>query len=227
MRHTAAQYIKDKAPTRTAATIKSETARMNIVASLASLTPLEAWKALSAYKPYTRNTIWARLISFLKWHPTKSADSFIEFRLSSPQLFRNSYVRKSVPTSVAEALSRLGGVSPDVKEHAVLMLNGGLRYAESLTLKDGEVLGKGRKLRRAPISRDVSPAYTGSYKRFYRELKAVGLKPHDLRKIRAADLVKRGCNVFELKALMGWASLDTANSYIQATGLEERIGELL
>ena len=60
-----------------------------------------------------------------------------------------------------------------------------------------------------------------SYSTLWRELKKVGLKPHDLRKIAGSKFVELGLNEYDLLKVMGWNNIETAKSYIAPKNSEK------
>ena len=81
--------------------------------------------------------------------------------------------------------------------------------------QDGEIRGKGSKVRKVFGTDTCKHDQAGvTYSQFYRALKKVDLKPHDLRKVFLTEAVAQGATHFELCKLAGWASINTASSYI-------------
>ena len=91
-----------------------------------------------------------------------------------------------------------------------------MRFSEFQTIEDGVVVGKGGRRREIYVTDLPRPKGDVSYGTFYRHLKEVGLKPHDLRKACLTRLVEQGANEFELCEIAGWRNLNTASSYIKA-----------
>lgn len=70
-----------------------------------------------------------------------------------------------------------------------------------------------------------SCTFTHSYSTFLRELKKVGLKPHDLRKLCATELKRQGMSDIDLMKAMGWESITTAKAYLiplEEAAMEEK-----
>lgn len=204
---------------------KSEVSRLRSVQPDVNGDPKRLWKRLEGrgLAPYTRVTVWTRVCMF--WDYLMKAgvvpagvNPYREFRAKNARFFRNQYVRKVPNVTLAEARRRIDQIhDADIKAKATELLAAGLRWSESFTLKDGEVTGKGGHRRAVFLSgAGVGQGYEGSYTRFWRALRKVGLKPHDLRKVFAGAAADAGATPEELCALLGWKSYDTARSYLAA-----------
>lgn len=207
-------YISSKRLAWAPKTLSSERYRLQSVAEHLTGDAEALWNVLGRYKPYTRNILWTRVVSF--WDSFSPTNPYRLFRTQNARLFKNNYIQKTPEMSFEEALKRIDGI-PDlaIRKRAKEILGSALRYAESVTHKDGYVVGKGGKAREVFVPVVEGPDYRGSYHRFWRELAKVGLKPHDLRKLCLSKLVESGANEFELRMVAGWSSLNTAASYIR------------
>lgn len=135
-----------------------------------------------------------------------------EWRKENARVFRNVYEKKKPTISYEEARAKCESLQEPARSKALQLLSGGLRYTESSTLRDGQVVGKGGKVRNVYCL--PTGANRQNYQAFRRALGRVGLKPHDLRKIFLTRLVEKGVNQFELCEVAGWSSIATASSYI-------------
>ena len=198
------------------------TARARLVSMRTPLSqgePAKLWTSLAGrLKPYSRCTSWIIVIGFVDWQikqgMLQGPNKYREFKENNPKLFNNKYRRNLPQIGFSEALKRLRGLEHRAsQEKALQLIYGGLRWTESHEVsKDGICTGKGGKQRKIFNYRDVQN--TVPYYTFRRQLAKVGLKPHDLRKIFASELVRRGIGPFELKEIMGWSSVSTAEFYI-------------
>ena len=180
-----------------------------------------------ALKPYSRLTTWVRVSHFWSWlHPIKE-NPYATFKTSNPRLFTQTYERSKPDISYTQAILQINQIPcPHYRGWAMVLLQTGMRITESQNYEGGSVTGKGSKRRKVRGSVDGWNGVCGS--RPYtlrRHLARVGLKPHDLRKVFATEVARRGANSFELCELMGWSSIETARSYIGVTA--ERAKEIL
>ncbi len=209
------RYLAAKKPLWAESTYKSESARLTRLLSLISNNPLEFYNKTQHLSSYSRLTAWIRVVDFLLSCNPDLAARYKEFRKKNKQLFRNAYKKRLPPQTFEEVLALLTKIKDEqVKAKAEQLLWGGLRWSESFTYNPANqtVVGKGGKERRVYAVRPV--VYTKSKRTFIRELAAVGLKPHDLRKIRATDLARRGLREQDLCKVFGWSSFNTASSYL-------------
>lgn len=219
------KYIESKALAWSPSTMKSERARLGAVVEVLSkvgLDPAALYEELvKTHKPYTIKTLFTRL-SNLELEVFGTA-KFKTFKSTHARLFRNAYKKERVQLTMSDAVARINQLKdPAIKAKAFELLYSGMRYTESTTLKDGTVVGKGGKVRTVfvPIT-NHDMRYTGTYMAFWRALKAVGLKPHTLRKLRATNLIEQGASLPDLMEIMGWSSVQTASIYLQPKRQEE------
>lgn len=146
-----------------------------------------------------------------------SPNPYREFIKNSPRLFRYAIMARPAPCGLKGAREAIEQMrDPECKRHAQSLLNSGLRWSESVTadLNKKTVVGKGAKPRR--VFGDISGFSSGiSYKRFWNELRKVGLRPHDLRKILATELANGGADHIDLMKIFGWSNIQTASFYLQ------------
>jgi integrase len=224
------QYIEEMKNRWAPSTLSSERHRLLGLKDNINGNPPHLWNVLSQQSPYTRLTTWLRVSNFWGWlHPSEKENVYEGFKKKNARLFKNAYERKKPSISFEEAHSRIQSISdPQYRGWAMALLSGGMRVTESKTLDLGRVVvGKGSKRRQIYSTYiDGWEGATGLHAHtLRRRLSAVGLKPHDLRKLFATRIVERGGNAFELCGLMGWSSIETAQSYIGLN--EERISKLV
>lgn len=211
------QYLSSRQNKWAASTLRSEAARLNAVAKSLDGDPNSLLQATQELAPYSKVTTWTRVISFVDWLIEQGyvdgPNQYRSYRRTNHQVFKNPYKRKHPEISYKEALLRVSGIKDEeTRKAAQIILKTGLRAHELHTIEDGSVVGKGGKLRPLYYRGQVPKV---PYIKLYRELKKVGLKPHDLRKLFASRLVEKGANEFQLTELMGWSKLDTAQSYVR------------
>lgn len=222
-------YLKDKEMAWAPTTLKSESHRLKAALPHLDGKAQTLWAALKDYAPYGRVTIWTRVTDFWQWAidngHIQGGNDYRAFRSKYERLFKNAYQKKTPELTFEEAYQRIQGIE-DVRarQTATFLLLTGLRVSEPGTLqKDGTVLGKGGKARRANLPSWAPLDAECDYWRLRRELGGVGLKPHDLRKLFATRMVELGANEFQLCEAMGWSSIQTASSYVIAQGTKELV----
>lgn len=214
-------YIEDKKLAWSPTTLRSEAARLNANAGLLTLKPEEAWAALESLKPYTRVTTWTRICQFVDWATAgghlAGPNQFSLFRTKNARLFKHAYQQQIPMITFSEALQTIKTIADgSVQRRSLLLLYTGLRYHELDLVSAGKVKGKGGRVRDVFVPDIPGPDYTGTYHAFWKALASVGLKPHTLRKLALTRLVELGADTFELCEIAGWASIQTASSYIKA-----------
>lgn len=221
-------YILDHELAWTPATTRSERYRLNAVASVIDGNPDKLWAAIQGQKPYTRVTTWTRVAKFWDWaiaggHANGTTDNLYRtFRRKNARLFKNAYVKRLPSITLEEAKARIARLSDEtIKKKATDILRNGLRFNDWVDSSNGEIRGKGGKIREllGPIA--PGQEYSKSYNTFWRRLNEVGLKPHDLRKIFASKLAKNGLNAFDLCRVLGWEKIQTATLYVASSTKSE------
>jgi|ERR1019366_4094796 integrase len=178
--------------------------------------PQKLWDELcKTQSDYTRVMTWGKVCGFWDYAEPDSRNPYRDYRKKNARLFRDKYLEKTTSETAKSAREKIASITnPSIKRKAMELLLTGMRYTESLTLKDGVILGKGDRKRKINVPEVEGPEMTCHYKTFYNALRDVGLKPHTLRKIYLTECVRKGANVFQLKKLAGWKSLQSAVSYI-------------
>src|SRR3990167_4095171 len=225
MKNKIEQYIKEHTYAWSPTTQKSEYARLISIRECIGDTSEVVWNKIQHLKPYTRKTTFIRLCHFYSWLYPKQENIYRIWYNKNKRLFKYVYMRSSPQITFKDAIERLCKLTDqETKEKALQLLRGGLRFKESFTVQDNKVIGKGNKMRSTHVN--PLPNLSFSYQTFIRRLKKVGLKPHDLRKICAKELVNKGVDVFSLCDFFGWSNLNTAQSYVNNQSIKN-IGELL
>lgn len=204
-------YLEDHESAWAVSTMKSETARLRSVEGLLHLQPGEFHKALEerGFKPYTIKTIFIRICALEKW--AGQATLFKAYMEKHGRRFKHLYIKKEIAVTYEEAYRRIEGLEDPYRQHALGLLCTGARLSESYTVNAGEVIGKGGKARK--IYGTIKE--TAAKSTLARKLKAVGLKPHMLRKLCASRLAEKGATPADLCKVFGWSSITTAYQYLQ------------
>lgn len=214
------RYLDEQRGVWSAATLRSEAARLATLAPALDGNPKRLWEFLHQMKPYSRVTYWVRATQIWAFLHPYEPNPYAEYRKKLKRQFSVAYTPR-VPQvgTLAEVRSRLQDITdPIIRAKCLELLETGMRWAESHTLKNGEIVGKGGKLRK--IFNREAGSFGASAWRVRRELRKFGLTPHALRKIFGQELVRRGANPYQLMKLMGWSNLNTAQSYIEANNAE-------
>lgn len=221
-------YLQSKALAWSPSTLRSERHRLTAVAAWMSLPAAEFFSQLQTkYKPYAVKTTMLRAAECLAFH---GDNSYKEFMQVNARLFKNCYERKLVGMTFEQAKKRIEKITNEqARQAAKLMLTTGMRVHEALKYDgSGKVIGKGDRMR-AIFSTERISGET-NYASIYKELKKVGLKPHDLRKLAATQLAKAGFKEADLMAVMGWSNIQTASNYLQpmlAADMAAKLQEVL
>ncbi len=209
------RYIASKKLSWSQTTIKSESSRLSRYAHLTQFCPDKIFEQLSKeQRPYTVKTTMLRLAEYMAFKGDFGLKQFIK---DHPKLFTNAYVKERLEIDFDEAKTRIQMITdPQIRQAAEELLFSGARAAELLSHKSGKVVGKGGRVRDLFL-RNPDIHYSNiEYINLYRTLKAVGLKPHTLRKLAATRMVQMGFAEAELMRVMGWASMATASCYVQS-----------
>lgn len=218
-------YIQSKQGSWSAASTASESSRLHSM--LAHLSEVEGELLYTALidkglKPYTIKTCFVRAGEFLAFVGAKT-NPYKRMLAVEAKRFSNSYIPERISLTFADAKVKIEQIA--ILEHrqlATFILHSGLRATEALKYDgSGWVMGKGARMRRV-FNSELAPklAEAVSYTAFYSSLKAVGLKPHTLRKLAATELAKNGFREADLLHVMGWKSMQTASIYLQPTNDE-------
>lgn len=193
-------------------TYKSEKSRLNSISDRLDLTPKDLYQVLlkEGYKLYSIKTLFIRLSRIEKWGGLKP--NFGQFLETHRNRFKHAYEKETLEINFNECSNLLNSVEyPEVRVLANGLLKTGLRISEAYRVKDGQVIGKGGKPRK--VYGRIEARVSQSTLR--RKLKAVGLKPHMLRKLCATRLAEKGATPADLCKIFGWSSIKTAYQYLQ------------
>ncbi len=233
------KYVDSKALAWSLTTQRSERLRLHGALDLINQgANLMYQLGIQRYKPYTLKTLFIRTAEFVNFVGVFTADKN-EFRLflhTNRLQFKHAYDRgaRAVGMSFEQASARIAGIEDEaVRRTATLMLTSGLRAHEALAYTgDGYVIGKGAKKR--PVYSESQPRSSAApiltYSQLYARLKRVGIRPHDLRKLAASQLVAAGFKARDLMEVMGWSSIETAAIYLQpddVDSLKQRVSMAL
>lgn len=223
-----AEYIKSKANAWSDSTKTSEYWRLQRFPQNLDEDPQMVWGLLQDLSPYSRKTSWIRLCSFYDWLIEKGyklgPNKFRQWMKDNARQFKYVYETKTPEIDYQQAKEAIIKIpSEAIRKKCYQLLEGGLRYSESTKI-DGDVcIGKGGKQRTVFVK---AVKEQPSYKSVYKALKKIGLKPHDLRKIKATYVARKGASVEDLCRIFGWSSLNTAINYL-APKTKERLKELM
>jgi integrase len=213
------EYLESKKNAWSESTLSSERSRLEAVESSIAHGPDVLWNDLVRYKPYSRVTTFTRVSDFydylLEQGHCQGQNPFRIWRKRNARLFKGAYRPRKPDVSYDEAKALLGRIEErDVRQKCEELLNGGLRFTESLNREGEFVVGKGGKRRRAYAG---ASDYQRSYSTLLRRLRQLGLTPHQLRKIRATHLAaNKDLSVFDLCEIFGWSDPRTAMAYVKA-----------
>ena len=150
------------------------------------------------------------------------------FMKSNAMIFKHAYQieRLTVTFDQAKALVQL--IEEPYRSAASQLLEGGLRYCELHTFNGERVIGKGSKPRKVFLREELKAfRYTGSYSALFVRLKAVGLKPHSLRKLCATEFSRHpDVKDQDTCAFFGWNDIGTSIKYRQSHN-DERMSEMI
>jgi integrase len=186
-------------------------------------------------KPYSIKTTFVRLGQFHQWLmetdkiPPVKLNPWKHFIKANALLFKYSYQTERLKITYEEAKKLVESIQEDHYRHAAQqLLEGGLRYCELRTFDGEAVVGKGSKPRNVFLRDGLNDfRYHGSYTPLYKRLKALGLKPHTLRKLCATRFsTKSGVSDVDVCEVFGWESIETSKKYRQPQR-RERLSALL
>lgn len=228
-------YVKSKEFAWARTTQRNELARLKKHGERVLEPPALVYLSLSkSMKPYSIKTTLSRMSLFYQWlidndKIPPSKNPWKAFLSENALLFKYAYQIERLTIAFDEAKARIETMPDYAHRMASLQLiEGGLRYCELRTFDGRQVIGKGGKPRAVFLRPELALfRYTGSYSALYIRLKAVGLKPHTLRKLCATEFSRDPkvkdqdtCKVF------GWSSIETSIKYRQPHQ-DKQLGEIL
>lgn len=211
----------------TTACYKSEAARLkkiiHIIKTETGLSGNEFHKSLTdrGYGSYTIKTMLIRAASYYEFGATKGAfpkgmNPFKNEMQRSRTAMNRAYRPERLKVDFDTARERISLIKDEaVRGFCMALLTSGLRIEEAYTVnyETSSVIGKGG------IERTVFFDYKGNLPSQYsvrKALAALGLKPHSLRKLFATKLSRSGFSHADIKRILGWSSITTADKYFQA-----------
>ena len=213
-------YIQSKVNAWSATTLRSEHNRLMAVSPYIDLPADVFYNTLKPkYSPYSLKILMLRMSKFKEFQGDYSYKTFLE---NNARLFKYAYTFKPVGITFEDVRKRIESISdPAVQQIAKLMLSTGMRVHEALKYDgSGQIIGKGGKPRK--VYSNLTAPTNVTYSHVYRELRAVGIKPHDLRKLAASRLAASGLAEADLMEVMGWNNIQTASKYLQPL-LEDKL----
>lgn len=228
------EYIQSKSMAWARSSQKNERYRLKFHAHALMDPPAEVYLRLSkTMTNHSIKTTFTRLGKFHEWlvetdkiPPAKNP--WKSFLNSHALLFKHCYQIERLKISFDDAKSRIEQIEEPYRSASLQLLEGGLRYCELWTYDGERVIGKGSKPRaiflREPLK---SFRYRGSYSALYVRLKAVGLKPHSLRKLCATELSRHpNAKDQDICKIFGWSSIETSIKYRQPHN-DDRLSEMI
>lgn len=231
------EYIRSKGLAWARSSLKNERSRLNKHGHKVNRDPKEVYEELKASGMcnHSIKTTYVRLGQFLQWliendkmSPVK-LNPWKNFLKTHALLFKHAYQVERLKITYDQAKAIVDSMSQDqYRKAAQQLLEGGLRYCELRTFDGEAVIGKGSKPRNVFLRADLASfRYRGSYSALYVRLKAVGLKPHTLRKLCATRFsTKAGVSDVDVCEVFGWESIETSKKYRQPQR-RERLSELM
>lgn len=228
------EYINSKQFAWARTTLKNERARLSKHGHVVLQDPMEVYKELKkSMCDYSIKTTLARLSKFHEWLVESdkilpSKNPWRNFLTTNALLFKYAYQIERLTVTFDEAKERIQLLDEPYRQAAMQLLEGGFRYCELRTFNGFHVIGKGSKPRTVFVREELKKfKYTGSYSALYIRLKAIGLKPHTLRKLCATEFSRHPdvkdqdtCKIF------GWSSIETSLKYRQPHN-DTRLGNML
>lgn len=225
------QYIESKKHAWAESTKRSELFRLRAVESSLTGDPELLFAKLEYLGPYSRLTTWTRVTQYWEYLIEEGfktgPNPYKVWRKKNARVFKNCYTKNKPTITYQEAEALIEKeLTGDVQKLALQILHSGLRFNESRNFEADKVRGKGNKERQVYLHDSEQRNYNNvPYHTLSRGLAKIGLKIHDLRKLFLNRLVELGANPFELCEVAGWASIETASSYIKVNN--DKIRELV
>ncbi len=222
MRDLIEQYLADHKTAWAETTYKTERSRLMSVSGLIKDGPEVLFEEVSkVMKPYSIKTLFIRIVKFETWVGKET--TYRDYLTKHRNRFKHAYKKEDIDVSYDEALRRIDSLPAGYREFAHGLISTGLRISEAYSVENGRVVGKGGKSRRVFGSVETNGI---SKSAFAAALKAIGLKPHTLRKLCATRIADRGASPADLCRIFGWSSIATAYAYLQPAD-DNRLQEMM
>jgi site-specific recombinase XerD len=220
------RFLDSRKYSWSARTLEMEKTRLNKYLPLLTNSAEALWNHLkdSGMSPYTRVSLWGRIIQLWDFCRPDQPNNYKIFKDTNRREFKNYYTRKELGMSFNDIRSKVNSIQEaDIRNKAYELLFSGMRFRESLTLNnDQTIIGKGGKVRKIFLPEAISKSdFDKSYSYFAKKLKKYGLTAHMLRKAFATKFVETGAKEADLLKVMGWESIETAKYYLQPKKDEE------
>lgn len=201
-------------------TLRGTKYRLKMALPFLNGSPETLFNGLCDIKPYSRVTTWVNVSAF--WFELYGSSVYSDWKRTNSRLFKNAYQPEKLALTYEEAIDRIGQIkSSNSRVKALNMIMSAQRYSDTI-LPNGDVESKGRV--RPNFGANSVPQV--KYTTFYNHLKAVGLKPHTLRKLALTRLASNGATAADLCLVAGWSNISTAFFYLQPKRVEELKGLL-
>lgn len=224
-----------------AKTYKSESSKLKLVLKtlrVSGLSGMHFYDALKkqGYKPYTIKAVFesaSRMYEHGQHENIVSSfnNPFKEFLFRQKNLFRYAYKTERLKIDYDDTKKLLETIQDEnLREFCLALLQSGLRIDEAYKVdhSTSSVVGKGGKQRfvNFKYNRPNPPSEYAVRK----QLTALGLKPHTLRKLVATKLSRSELSRTDIREYMGWSSDITADRYnqpLKEEKLKAKIEEIL
>ncbi len=218
-------YIETKKHAWARTSIKNERSRLLFHGPRVLDAPADVYESLKKRQTnHSIKTTFTRLGQFYDFLtetekiPPSKQNPWKSFLKTNANLFKHAYQVERLKVTFHEAKALIQLIEEPYRSAAYQLLEGGLRYCELKTFDGEKVIGKGSKPRAVFLREELKKfRYTGSYSALFVRLKAVGLKPHSLRKLCATEFTRQsGVTDVDTMRVFGWNDIGTSAKYRQA-----------
>jgi integrase len=212
--HDINNYIDNNRYRWSANTVRNVSSTLLSIRELLSGDPALLERAWGSLKPYSQKTKWIIVSQF--WDAYGVANPYREYS-KKMQVLKHAYTRRRVEVDYKAVINLINTITDDrLKSAAMAILTSGVRFCELYAESNqGMIKGKGGRIRADMRQGWHHTPYP--YSTLHRKLKkAIGLTPHDLRKLALTRLAEKGATAADLCEVAGWSSIDTAYYYLQS-----------